>query len=82
MKLAKEYIQLGGASSPADKDKYAQFDSNLKTIFYSTLLDQKASCTHAILDRIDADLKATADPYQEVGTDQEMDTESVIEARG
>jgi hypothetical protein len=47
-------------------DKYAQFDSNLKTIFYSTLLDAKDQCTHAILDKIDADLKATADPNPEV----------------
>jgi len=66
VKLATEYIQLGGDSSPADLDKYAQFDSNLKTIFYSTLLDAKDQCTHAILDKIDADLKATADPNPEV----------------
>lgn len=66
VKLANEYIQLGGASSPEDKDQYAQFDSNLKTIFYSTLLDAKDSCNLDILAKVDADFQATADPNPEV----------------
>ena len=37
--LALEYIVLGGKSSPDDKDQYFQFDSILKTIFHTTLLE-------------------------------------------
>jgi len=37
--LALEYISLGGFSSPADRDQYHKFDSNLKTIFHSTLVE-------------------------------------------
>lgn len=35
--LALDYIALGGASSPANKDDYFSFYSNLKVIFYDTL---------------------------------------------
>lgn len=37
--MALEYISLGGKSSPADKAQYFEFDSNLKTIFHTTLLE-------------------------------------------
>ena len=39
--LALEYIDLKGESSPADKDSYNEFDSNLKTIFHTTLLENE-----------------------------------------
>jgi len=35
--LARDYVALGGASSPADKDVYFTFYSNLKVVFYDTL---------------------------------------------
>ena len=66
VKLAQEYIKLGGASSPEDKDQYFKFDSNLKTIFFSTLLDSNATVTQDILTRIDTDFNVTADPNPEV----------------
>ena len=64
--LAENYIKLGGASTPDDRDKYDKFDSNLKTIFYSTLLSQNTTVTLDILKKIDEDLGATADPNPEV----------------
>lgn len=64
--LALEYISLGGKSSPEDKDSYQKFDSNLKTIFYTTLLEHGSECTLAILEKVDADFNATADPNPEV----------------
>lgn len=35
--LANSYIELGGASSPANYKDYFNFYSNLKVIFYDTL---------------------------------------------
>ena len=64
--LALEYISLGGESSPEDKDQYQKFDSNLKTIFYTTLLEHKDECNIAILTKVDADFNSTADPNPEV----------------
>ena len=37
--LANEYVSLGGKSSPEDSAQYFEFDSNLKTIFHTTLLE-------------------------------------------
>ena len=64
--LAQNYIKLEGASSPEDKDQYQKFDSNLKTIFYSSLLTSNTTVTLDILKKIDEDLGATADPNPEV----------------
>lgn len=64
--LALEYISLGGDSSPADKDDYYKFDSNLKTIFHTTLNENQKDITLAILARIDGDFDVTADPNPEV----------------
>jgi len=64
--LALEYIRLGGKSAPADKDQYFKFDSNLKTIFHSTLLENQADVTLAILALVDSDFSVTADPNPEV----------------
>ena len=64
--LAQEYIKLGGASSPDDKDQYFKFDSNLKTIFFSTLLSSNNTVTLDILKRIDLDFNVTVDPNPEV----------------
>jgi len=35
--LANDYIALGGASSPPNKDIYFTFYSNLKVVFYTTI---------------------------------------------
>ena len=40
--LALEYISLGGYASPTDSDQYHKFDSNLKTIFHSTLIENQS----------------------------------------
>jgi len=64
--LANEYIILAGFSSPADKDSYFEFDSNLKTIFHTTLLEQQDDVTLAIIALIDTDFGVTADPNPEV----------------
>lgn len=66
VKLALEYIELGGKSSPADMDQYSKFDSNLKTIFHTTLLENEAKVTIAILTIVDSDFKVSADPNPEV----------------
>jgi len=66
VKLALEYIELGGKSSPSDKDQYTKFDSNLKTIFYTTLLESQAKVTIDILVRVDSDFSVSADPNPEV----------------
>lgn len=47
-------------------DQYFKFDSNLKTIFHTTLLENQSQITVAILARIDADFDVTADPNPEV----------------
>ena len=64
--LALEYISLGGKSSPEDKDQYFQFDSNLKTIFHTTLLENASQVTLPILSLIDSDFSVTEDPNPEV----------------
>ena len=51
--LALEYISLGGKKSPADKDQYFNFDSNLKTIFHTTLLENHDDVTLPILSLVD-----------------------------
>lgn len=64
--LALEYIQLSGKSSPEDKDQYFQFDSNLKTIFHTTLLENASQVTLPILSLVDSDFGVTADLNPEV----------------
>lgn len=64
--LALEYIQLGGKSSPADKDTYWNFDSNLKTIFHTTLLENINDVTIEVVALVDSDFQVTADPNPEV----------------
>ena len=64
--LAYEYIALGGNSSPEDMDQYWNFDSNLKTIFHTTLLENSSQVTLPIVARIDADFGVTDDPNPEV----------------
>lgn len=64
--LANEYIILAGFSSPADKDQYFDFDSNLKTIFHTTLLEQQDDITLATIALIDSDFSVTEDPNPEV----------------
>lgn len=64
--LAYEYIALGGYSSPEDMDQYWNFDSNLKTIFHTTLLENSSQVTLPIVARIDSDFGVTADPNPEV----------------
>ena len=64
--LALEYISLGGKKSPADKDQYFNFDSNLKTIFHTTLLENHDDVTLPILSLVDSDFSVTADPNPEV----------------
>lgn len=51
--IALEYISLGGKSSPEDKQQYFEFDSNLKTIFHTTLLENQSQVTLAIVSLID-----------------------------
>lgn len=57
---------MGGKSSPEDKDQYFQFDSNLKTIFHTTLLENANDVTLPILSLVDSDFSVTADPNPEV----------------
>jgi len=64
--MALEYITLGGKSSPANKDTYFDFDSNLKTIFHTTLLESANQVNLAIMSLIDQDLSVTSDPNPEV----------------
>ena len=64
--LALEYIELAGQSSPADKDRYFEFDSNLKTIFHTTLLENHDQVLEATVTLIDADFSVTDDPNPEV----------------
>jgi len=63
--LAREYVALAGASSPADKDIYFTFYSNLKVVFYDTL-QALPGLNIAILKKIDEDYNTTADPDPEV----------------
>jgi hypothetical protein len=63
--LAFEYVALGGNSSPADKDIFFTFYSNLKVVFYDTLSSQ-AGLNTAIMARIDADYNSTGDADPEV----------------
>jgi len=64
--LAYAYIELGGASSPANYKDYFDFYSNLKVIFFDTLKANIDRVDLALLDRIDADYAVTADPDPEV----------------
>jgi leukotriene-A4 hydrolase len=64
--LALEYISLGGESSPANKDDYLNWYSNLRVVFHTTLLDNIADVTEAILTQIDADYDVTNDVNPEV----------------
>jgi len=64
--LALAYIELGGASSPANYKDYFDFYTNLKVIFFDTLQANIDKVDIALLDRIDADYSVTADPNPEV----------------
>ena len=64
--LALDYIALGGASSPANKDDYNSFYSNLKVVFYNTLQANIDQVDIALLTLIDANYDTTNDPDPEV----------------
>lgn len=61
--LAREYIKLGGKSSPANFKDFLDYYSNLKVIFIETLAASE-ELTPEILARVDADynLTNTVDP--------------------
>ena len=56
IKLADDYISLGGASSPANFGLYKTWKVNQKRLFLGQLLNRKASLTVAIVKRIGEDL--------------------------
>jgi leukotriene-A4 hydrolase len=63
--LANEYIKLNGKGSPADKDIYFTYYSNLKVVFYQTL-GASPDLNIDILTQVDADYKTTDDADPEV----------------
>ena len=62
--LAREYIKLGGKSSPAGFEKFNEYFSSLKCIFVQELIDNISSVNYDIIQKIDLDfgLTKTLDP--------------------
>jgi hypothetical protein len=64
--LALAYIALNGTGSPENFEEYNSYYSNLKVMFHDTLQANMDKVNTAILVKIDADLKVTADIDPEV----------------
>ena len=59
LKLANDYISLGGNSSPLGFEKYKTWPNNQRWIFQNQLLLQKDKLTQKIVQKVNDDL----DPY-------------------
>lgn len=64
--LALAFIALGGAARPDNWEDYFSFYSNLKVIFYETLLANMENVDIPLLTEIDAAYNTTEDPDPEV----------------
>ena len=62
--LAKEYIKLGGGSSPAGYEKFKKYSSKLKNIFLDMLSDNISDVNNTIIRKLDEDydLSHSTDP--------------------
>lgn len=64
--LALGYINLQGTGSPEGYEAYNDFNSNLKVIFHTTLLDNQDQVNLSILSKIDQDYDVTQTKDPEV----------------